>query len=196
MIWIILAILTLGTLLYLCAPLYSASEAAMVGEDIDAYRAEIENVSPDEAVNFERQLLGRTIARPVRTGVPRGWLGTVFIGSSVLAVFMYHSLGRADLASADLPRVQTQAPAEVGADAIRQMSPEDRAAMITAMVDGLAARLREDPQDVEGWIRLLRSRQVLEQDAADDLVLIRQTFADEPAAIIDILKRSGRAPQP
>ncbi len=43
------------------------------------------------------------------------------------------------------------------------MSEEDRAAMIAGMVEGLAARLAEEPEDVAGWRRLIRAYQVLEQ---------------------------------
>ena len=47
------------------------------------------------------------------------------------------------------------------------MAPTDRAAMIRGMVDGLAARLEQSPNDVEGWIKLIRSRKILgENDAA------------------------------
>ena len=41
------------------------------------------------------------------------------------------------------------------------MTPPDRSAMIRGMVDGLAARLEQSPRDVEGWIKLIRSRVVL-----------------------------------
>jgi cytochrome c-type biogenesis protein CcmH len=34
-------------------------------------------------------------------------------------------------------------------------------AMIQGMVEGLAARLERSPRDVEGWIKLIRSRTVL-----------------------------------
>lgn len=196
MIWIILSILTLGTLLYICAPLYSAAEAPLVGEDIEAYRAEAAQTAPEEAASFERQLLERAKPKPLKTGVPRAWLASVFVASCVLTGFMYHSIGRADLSTRDLPRVQPVAPGEAGAEAISQMSPQEQAAMITAMVDGLAARLRDDPQDAEGWVRLLRSRQVLGQDAAADIALMRETFVSEPEVIEDILQRSGRAPEP
>ncbi len=41
------------------------------------------------------------------------------------------------------------------------LSEAEREAMIRSMVDGLAARLDEDPNDVDGWLRLGRSRLVL-----------------------------------
>lgn len=48
----------------------------------------------------------------------------------------------------------------VAADA---MPDADRTAMIEGMVDRLAARLRSDPHDAQGWIRLFRARLVLGQ---------------------------------
>ncbi|WP_440409812.1 c-type cytochrome biogenesis protein CcmI [Neorhizobium petrolearium] len=41
------------------------------------------------------------------------------------------------------------------------MSQGDRQAMIRGMVDSLAARLKEDPNNLEGWLRLVRSYSVL-----------------------------------
>lgn len=50
------------------------------------------------------------------------------------------------------------------------LSSQDRATMIRGMVERLSERLEEDPDDFEGWLRLIRSRHVLgdrnELDAA------------------------------
>lgn len=50
--------------------------------------------------------------------------------------------------------------------AAREMSEDDRQAMIRGMVDGLAERLAEDPSDFDGWMRLIRSQTVLGDMAA------------------------------
>lgn len=47
--------------------------------------------------------------------------------------------------------------------AVDAMAPSDRSAMIRGMVEGLAARLEQSPHDVEGWIKLIRSRLILGQ---------------------------------
>ncbi len=41
------------------------------------------------------------------------------------------------------------------------MSPKDREAMINSMVAGLDEKLRQNPRDPEGWMRLVRSYVVL-----------------------------------
>jgi cytochrome c-type biogenesis protein CcmH len=43
------------------------------------------------------------------------------------------------------------------------MTEEERAAMIAGMVEGLAARLADEPGDVAGWRRLIRAYRVLER---------------------------------
>lgn len=52
-------------------------------------------------------------------------------------------------------------PTREDVDAARQMAPEERAAMIRGMVESLALRLEEEPDDAEGWARLARSYRVL-----------------------------------
>jgi len=50
-----------------------------------------------------------------------------------------------------------------------KMAPAERQDMIRGMVDGLAAKLRSDPEDFEGWMKLARAYGVLdEHDKAAD----------------------------
>ena len=69
------------------------------------------------------------------------------------------------------------------------MTPEQRAEMILAMVEGLAARLEDEPYDEQGWTRLIRARIVLEQDdkLAADKARVKEIFKDEPEVITRIL---------
>lgn len=55
--------------------------------------------------------------------------------------------------------------------AARNLSEGDRQAMIDGMVEGLDGRLRENPDNIEGWIRLVRSYGVLgrSEEAQDAL---------------------------
>jgi len=65
-----------------------------------------------------------------------------------------------------------------------QMSTGDRAAFIKQMVENLAAKLAANPRDADGWIRLIRARKVLGDDAAAKAALAsgRKAFADDPAS--------------
>jgi cytochrome c-type biogenesis protein CcmH len=50
--------------------------------------------------------------------------------------------------------------------AAQAMSPAQRQAMIRGMVDGLAEKLKANPTDEAGWLRLMRARTVLGEAAA------------------------------
>ena len=50
--------------------------------------------------------------------------------------------------------------------AAEEMTPEDRDAMIRGMVDRLAARLEDQPDDAAGWLQLARARAVLGEETA------------------------------
>ena len=52
-------------------------------------------------------------------------------------------------------------PSAAQAAAAAAQPPEQQAAMIQSMVDRLAARLKQDGSDVDGWVRLVRSYKVL-----------------------------------
>ncbi|WP_051608960.1 c-type cytochrome biogenesis protein CcmI [Fodinicurvata fenggangensis] len=67
--------------------------------------------------------------------------------------------------------------------AIQDMDPEEQEAYIRSMVDGLAARLQDDPRDPEGWLRLGQARLVLNQydAAAEALEEARQQIEQLPA---------------
>lgn len=62
--------------------------------------------------------------------------------------------------------------------AAAEMTTEERREMIAGMVAGLDERLREDPDDVDGWLRLIRSYMVLGQSeqAGDALQRALENF--------------------
>lgn len=68
--------------------------------------------------------------------------------------------------------------------AAQQMNQDDRQAMIQGMVDGLAARLEDDPNDIEGWARLIRSYTVMNdaKAAKDALERAAQLLGRDSAA--------------
>lgn len=76
-------------------------------------------------------------------------------------------------------QVLAAAPAPTSEDfaAAAQMSDNDRMAMIEGMVAGLADRLDGEPDDPEGWARLIRSYVVLDQRRAAQLALVNARSA-------------------
>jgi cytochrome c-type biogenesis protein CcmH len=59
------------------------------------------------------------------------------------------------------PNIGREGPSAEEVRAAERMPPTERTAMVRGMVEGLAARLEKSPRDVEGWIKLIRSRVVL-----------------------------------
>ncbi|MGR3436205.1 MAG: c-type cytochrome biogenesis protein CcmI [Shimia sp.] len=52
-------------------------------------------------------------------------------------------------------------PDAVDVAAAEAMTGEERMAFVRSMVDGLAARLEDEPDDVDGWFRIIRAYEVL-----------------------------------
>ena len=69
---------------------------------------------------------------------------------------------------------------------IQNLSETDRAAAIAGMVESLRARLETEPNNPEGWTRLLRSRKVLRQEdeAKADMETLRQALPEQADEII------------
>lgn len=80
----------------------------------------------------------------------------------------------------EAPQIDPEAAARIQA-----MTPEEQAAMIESMVTGLAARLEANPDDVQGWTRLIRARMVLGQldQARLDLERAQSQFAEQPEVL-------------
>ncbi len=55
----------------------------------------------------------------------------------------------------------TPGPTPADIEAAKTMSPEDQQTMIKGMVERLAAKLEANPNNVDGWIQLMRSRKVM-----------------------------------
>jgi cytochrome c-type biogenesis protein CcmH len=70
------------------------------------------------------------------------------------------------------------------AAAISALPPAEREAAIRAMIDRLAARLAENGQDIEGWLRLVRAYKVTNEidKARAALATARRDFGSDPAA--------------
>jgi cytochrome c-type biogenesis protein CcmH len=107
-------------------------------------------------------------------------------------------------AESDMPSRETVAAT---AKATSGAAPEERRAMIESMVERLASRLEQQPDDAEGWARLGRSYMVLHQpakalDAYVRAVKLRPDDAPLAQALAEATKEAseaenrGGAPQP
>jgi cytochrome c-type biogenesis protein CcmH len=88
------------------------------------------------------------------------------------------------LIEAALARVGDPAAPPLSSDAMaaaKDMNEADRGAMIRGMVDRLATRLKQNGDDVEGWLRLMRAYMVMgERDkATSTLTEARQAVAND-----------------
>jgi cytochrome c-type biogenesis protein CcmH len=94
-----------------------------------------------------------------------------------------------------------EAPRDPDADdlaAAGRMGAQDRAAMVEGMVESLDARLRENPDNIEGWVRLVRSYGVLgrTEDAGDALRRGLEVFpanSEDGRQLIAEARRAGIA---
>lgn len=70
----------------------------------------------------------------------------------------------------------------------QKLPAADQQSMINGMVDGLAAKLQANPDNVDGWVKLIRSRVVLKDKARakDDLGMARKAFASKPDKLAQI----------
>jgi len=107
------------------------------------------------------------------------------VRDAITAIASQH---RIDLAGRLPPAASTATAAIPGPtpqqmEAARAIPPGQQDQMVRAMVDGLAARLRQNPRDAEGWIRLMRSRVVLGDPAAarEALAAALAAFRDDAA---------------
>lgn len=89
------------------------------------------------------------------------------------------------MASLERERSGTPQLSESDVAAAQNMEGADREAMIRGMVDGLAQRLEQDGNDLQGWLRLANARMVLgERDAAvAALRSAEQQFSGDPESM-------------
>jgi cytochrome c-type biogenesis protein CcmH len=87
----------------------------------------------------------------------------------------------------DVSNVEKVGPDAAQVEAAAGMNNQDRAAMIEGMVSGLAEKLKQSPDDVEGWEKLMRSYVVLNRpnDALEALAQAKKTLSPDKAAQLD-----------
>jgi cytochrome c-type biogenesis protein CcmH len=92
---------------------------------------------------------------------------------------------RSALARVESDSTAPPSPGAAEMAAAARQPPDQQAAMIRGMVDRLAARLREDGADVDGWVRLVRSYKVLgeSEKARAAATQAQQALAGDPAKL-------------
>nr|WP_272210669.1 hypothetical protein [Marinicella sp. W31]MDC2876571.1 hypothetical protein [Marinicella sp. W31] len=93
-------------------------------------------------------------------------------------------------------------PDEQAVAAAAELAPEARADMIAGMISGLEQRLNEEPDDIDGWMRLIRSYSVLGEQRKAALALeqaigyygVSSEQGTRLAAFGDSLEISGAEP--
>jgi len=141
--------------------------------DHDVDRGVVDTADAEAARNEIRQrALTAEQSKPaddaVRRPLSRVTIALIAASVPVFSVALYAILGRPELADQRNLTVQQQRRGPSAADmkAAASLTPEQRREMIKGMVGRLAERLKENPKDLAGWLRLGRARSVLKQHQA------------------------------
>ena len=158
----------------------TSSAGGMVTADArDAFTRALSLAPPDPKARF---FMAMAMAQDGRTSeAMAGWqylassapAGSPWRGAAEQAI----AEARTRLAAAD-GAATLPGPDRAAVEAAAALPDADRATMIETMVASLAEKLRDNPQDPEGWTRLVRSYVVLNRPAE-----ARQALADATAAL-------------
>ncbi|GJL95681.1 MAG: hypothetical protein DHS20C05_20860 [Hyphococcus sp.] len=175
MIWVFIALISTAVLAFLVQPFFSKKAEGNSVRDRDYLIAQIkeleaqhgrQNMAEEEAdaalLEARRRLLE---AETDAEGQTKKSVNSFLRHASVIlialmpvaAVGLYMATGNPNLSPSSHSPKDTNVGTIQPPQDINDMSPEDRAAMIETMVEGLAARLEESPDDLEGWLMLARS---------------------------------------
>lgn len=170
------AALALGLVLALIAPLVRAATAPaedVDGADLMARLADIERQraagligaedANEAAIEAKRSALAAAAAPAAAPENTKALRFAAVVAAGLLplaAAILYLRVGAPDQTDGTLAAASATGPAEIAA-----MPADARDAMIREMVDGLAARLADAPEDAEGWRMLARSRAALGETA-------------------------------
>ena len=143
--------------------------AEVLAKDPKDYRVRFYDALAREQSGDKNGALDRWISLLADSPSDAGWLDDV--KKRIINLGKY--TGRDVSAVTNLPKVPQQ----------NSQSSDDQMAMIQTMVAKLASRLKENPNDPEGWIGLIKSYQVLNDpvSAKDALAQATAAFAKDPA---------------
>ena len=127
----------------------------------------------------------------------RGKTSLALLGFTLAGLVIYTVIGRPELTAPKALKAYQPPPSSSGSSgpsaadikAAQEMSNKERAAMINAMVEGLAQKLQDNPDNPQGWARLLRARTVLGQEAqrAKDIETVKALYTDRPEVLAQLL---------
>lgn len=174
MIWMIFAALVLGTLALLLLPVFKgkAETADRASYDVAVFKDQLKEVDAD----LERGLLTAAQAEAARIEIKRRMLAAAESGAKKAKVRQAGQAGRFAVAAIVAVLVPVGAAGLYGmlgapslpdqpfaARDLDAEPPHQQMAEIEGMVDTLAQRLQQEPDNVEGWIMLARSAKALER---------------------------------
>ncbi len=191
-LWLVLAGLMALALGFLVRPLTrrATGKARAAAYDLEVYRDQLAEIERDQA----RGTIDETEAEAARLEVQRRMLAAdarsetaassepvsarivlvIALLVPLAAGSLYVALGRPDLVGVAVPKqTARRGPTPADIDAARKMTPAQRLAMIRGMVEGLAARLKESPDNLKGWLRLGRAYEVLGERAKAEQAFAR-----------------------
>ena len=147
-----------------------ANDGMVVPEAVGAFRQVLDARPTDPAARFHlalaraqagavREAYDMWLALAADTPADAAWRGDLeqLIGQAAEVLGVEPGAVPSGPAVSDAP----SGPTAEDMAAAAEMSPEERMAMIRGMVESLAARLEEKPDDPEGWRRLAQSYAVL-----------------------------------
>lgn len=118
------------------------------------------DMSPEERTDMIRSMVAQLAARLVEE--PDDLEGWERLASSYRVLGENAKAAAAEQRATELEAGNAQpGPSQEDIAAAQDMSPDDQSKMIGAMVEQLAERLGENPDDLQGWLRLGRSYSVL-----------------------------------
>ena len=190
LLWIAAAAMTAGVVALLLRDLLTLDTGPVSPDGFDStvYRDQLKELERERAAGeigaaeakaaraeIARRLLAASDATKPAVAVPSRPPQMVAMGLAVLlpmaALAIYLLEGTPSLPSQPFATRGQGAHAAAGpaagpATAIAGLVADEQAAAIRGMVDHLAARLEQSPDDLQGWVRLARARGVLGDTAA------------------------------
>lgn len=193
--WVVAALLLVSALLFVVPPLFRHRSAAVGASQreitLQIHRDQLAELERDftssvidqtqydkTRAELERRVLEETAAHEAAGGSASGrWVALlVALLVPAIAVPLYLKLGSPQALDA-------QALAQAEAEAAGKVTPQQ----IESMVQGLADKLKQNPDDNEGWLMLARSYVMLQHydEAAKAYAELDKRMPNEPQVLAD-----------